>query len=402
LRRVIFWLALWLVAAFGATGEDARARLALVIGNAGYANTPALANPVNDAEDVAKALTSAGFAVTLKRNLGKRDFDLAIAQFTRDARDAEAALFYYAGHGMQYDGVNYVMPVDAVLRDYVSLRYEMVSVDEVKLALESSPGVKILVLDSCRDNPLAKRLMRSLSGAGRGLSGGQGLAPAQPTTGMIIVYATQSGHVALDGTQRNSPFAKAFVEELSKPGLEVAMLFRGVEQKVLTATGGKQSPELSISGVPEYYMTEASPDRRAWDKASAAGDAEALIDFLSRFPASPYARQASAKLQSLQGAKAGDPVEALFWQSTNKGGTIADYAIYLKKYPTGAFAAIAVNRIAALASKPSPAPSSVAETIRASPPIAADAPDVVSNATRPIAAPRPAPRRLVLPAAPHN
>ena len=288
---------------------------------------------------------------------------------------------------MQNNGVNYVMPVDATLQDEVSLRYEMVSVDDIKLALESSPGVKILVLDSCRDNPLADRLMRSLSAAGRGASSVQGLAPAQPTPGMIIVYATQSGHVALDGNARNSPFAKAFVEELATPGLEVAALFRGVEQKVLAATGGQQSPELSISGVPEYYLTEATPDRKAWDRASAAGDANALIDFLSRFPASVYAPEAHAKLQDLQGAKAGDAVEALFWQSTEKGGTIEDYANYLKRYPSGAFATIAVNRIASLAAKPEPAPMpapSPAASAAAAAPTPATTPTVTPVVRNPV------------------
>lgn len=188
--------------------------------------------------------------------------------------------------------------------------------------------------------------------ASRGVAVPKGLAPAQPTPGMIIVYATQSGHVALDGgAARNSPFARAFVDALGVPSLEVAALFRRVEEKVLSETAGLQSPELSISGVPEYYLTTGSPDRQAWDKAS-AGDADALIDFLSRFPASGYAAQAREKLKAIQGAEAGDATEALFWQSTEKNGSIGDYANYLKKYPGGAFSSIAVNRIAALAAKP--------------------------------------------------
>ena len=334
------WIALLLCIAGPASAAN---RIALVIGESAYTNTPALANPGNDADDVAKALTGAGFKVALRRDATKRDFDLALAQFTRDARDAEVVLFYFAGHGMQHGGVNYLMPVDAVMQDEVSLRYEMVSVDDVKLALESSPGVKILVLDSCRDNPLAEKLTRSLTVASRGVAVPKGLAPAQPTPGMIIVYATQSGHVALDGgAARNSPFARAFVDALGVPSLEVAALFRRVEEKVLSETAGLQSPELSISGVPEYYLTTGSPDRQAWDKAS-AGDADALIDFLSRFPASGYAAQAREKLKAIQGAEAGDATEALFWQSTEKNGSIGDYANYLKKYPGGAFSSIAVN-----------------------------------------------------------
>ena len=176
----------------------------------------------------------------------------------------DAALFYYAGHGMQYEGRNYVMPVDAVLRDEISLRYEMTSVDDVKAALEESKGVKILVLDSCRDNPLAEKFARSIVAKTRDLPRTQGLAPPERTNGMVIVYSTQADDVAHDGLGRNSPFSQAFLKELAVPGVEVGVLFRHVEEDVFASTDGRQSPELSISMAPEFYLNQGETDRTAW------------------------------------------------------------------------------------------------------------------------------------------
>ena len=164
-------------------------RVALVIGNGAYKNTPPLANPPNDAADVAEALKAIGFDVTLKIDVEKRQMDQAVAQFAREGKGADAVLFYYAGHGMQYEGRNYLMPVDAELEDEVSLRYEMVSFDDVKATMQLSPGVKIMVLDACRDNPLAERFVRSISRSTRDVPMSRGFAPAEKAQGMIIVYA---------------------------------------------------------------------------------------------------------------------------------------------------------------------------------------------------------------------
>ncbi len=128
--------------------------------------------------------------MTLKLDAEKRQMDQAVAQFARDAGKADAALFYYAGHGMQFQGHNYVMPVDAELQDEISLRYEMIAIDDVKAALQRSGGVKIMVLEFCRNNPLAEKLMRSISVTTRDIPNVQGYARPEKTRGMIIVYAT--------------------------------------------------------------------------------------------------------------------------------------------------------------------------------------------------------------------
>jgi uncharacterized caspase-like protein len=274
-------------------------RVALVIGNSKYTNTPSLVNPENDASDVAEALRTVGFQVTLKLDAEKRQMDQAVAQFAREAGEADAALFYYAGHGMQFQGRNYVMPVDAELQDEISLRYEMTAIDDVKAALERSNGVKIMVLDACRNNPLAAKLVRSISAVTRDIPHVQGYARPEKTRGMIVVYATQADDVANDGAGRNSPFSTAFLKEIKEPGLEIGTMFRRIGGDVYQATNGQQSPELSISLVPEYYLNQSETDQTIWARVRASADAAAIHEFLDRYPESFYAPDAKARLDLL-------------------------------------------------------------------------------------------------------
>jgi hypothetical protein len=174
----------------------------------------------------------------------------AIAQFARDARDADAALFYYAGHGLQHQGLNYLMPTDARLDDEFNLNFEMTRLEDVLLSLGRARGVKILVLDACRRNPLVDRL----AGTTRDFAATRGLARLEARYGMVVAYATQADQVAVDGSGRNSPFTAALVKQLSEPGLEIGMLFRRVAADVNRMTGGRQLPELSVSLLGEFYF----------------------------------------------------------------------------------------------------------------------------------------------------
>jgi hypothetical protein len=275
-------------------------RVALIIGNGAYKNTSALSNPPNDAADVAEALKAIGFAVTLKIDVEKRQMDQAIAQFARDGRGADAVLFYYAGHGMQYGGKNYLMPVDAELQDEVSLRYEMVGFDDVKSTMQLSPGIKIVVLDACRDNPLAERFVRSVKLSTRDVPMSRGFAPPEKAQGMIIVYATQVDDVAQDGIGRNSPFSAAFLKEIREPGLEVGSMFRRIGADVFATTNGRQSPELSISMVPEYFLNQSETDQTVWARIRTHADYSTLKEFLSRYPDSFYAPDARALMDLLE------------------------------------------------------------------------------------------------------
>ena len=299
IRLSVFLLVIGLALLSQGFAAFADKRVALIVGNSKYEHTPHLDNPVNDANDVAQALTAIGFQVTLKLDPSKREMDQSIAQFARDATGADAAMFYYSGHGMQFQGQNYVMPVDAELRDEISLRYEMVGVDDVKLALERANGVKIMILDACRNNPLATQLARSISTSTRGISNVQGYARPEKTQGMIIVYATQANEVAFDGGGRNSPFSAAFLKEVREPGLEIGTMFRRIGAEVYESTKGQQSPELSISLVPEYYLNRSDTDQTVWARIRASADSDAIRKFLTKYPDSFYAPDAKARLELL-------------------------------------------------------------------------------------------------------
>ena len=199
-------------------------RVALVIGNGAYQNTPRLPNPSNDAADVAASLKRSGFETILATDLDKAAMDAAMIRFARASRTADVAIFYYSGHAMQFGGVNYLAPIDAKLTDEADLR-RMVRVDEIVSDLQQAKNLRILVLDSCRDNPLADELKRSI-GTTRALPLQRGLAKIDSPQGMIVAYATQSGRTALDhagvfvhddhaaGTHDGSDFSQCAVPDV--------------------------------------------------------------------------------------------------------------------------------------------------------------------------------------------
>src|SRR5262252_1105292 len=277
----------------------AERRVALVVGNAQYKNPSlVLYNPKNDAEDVAGVLRSLGFEVILTVNAGKRDFDLAMTQFARLATDADAALFYFAGHALQYQGRNYLMPTDAELEDDISLRYQMMMLDDVRAALERTGGIKIMILDACRNNPVVDRLKRRMVGVTRGFDIVRGLARIDKTQGILVAYATAADEVAADGTGRNSPFTGALLKRLQEPGLEIGTMFRRIAADVNDQTKGHQRPEIYISLINEFYLNYK--DRPVWEQIKDSTDPTAFRDFVDRFPASPRASDAEYRLQMLE------------------------------------------------------------------------------------------------------
>jgi len=273
-------------------------RVALVVGNGAYQNTVPLTNPANDAADMALALLSVGFEVSIERNVNKRSLEIAMARFARVAQDADAALFYYAGHGMQYRGVNYLMPIDARLEDEFSVNYELTRIDDVLFALSGARGVKILILDSCRDNPLAERL--NLRAANRDIIATRGLARIEAARGMIIAYATQPNQVAVDGAGRNSPFTGALLKEIEQPGVEIATLFRRVAVNVDRATGGRQLPELSISLSGEFYLNTHETDVQAWARIRESSRITDLQEFIRQYPQSLLMADARTRIAALE------------------------------------------------------------------------------------------------------
>ncbi len=282
---------------FAASAGHAEKRVALVIGNATYEHTQPLANPRNDADDLASALKRVGFDVALERDLDKRGMERAIAQFARDARDADAALFYYAGHGLQHRGLNYLMPADARLDDEFSLNFEMTRLDDVLLSLGQARGVRILVLDACRRNPLVDRLAGVATT--RDFAAARGLARLNAGQGMVVAYATQADQVAADGRGRNSPFTAALVRRIDEPGLEIGTLFRRVAADVNRATGGRQLPELSVSLLGEFYFTRVDSDVQAWAKVRGSQDPKELQRFIDQYTVSPLVVDARERLETL-------------------------------------------------------------------------------------------------------
>jgi uncharacterized caspase-like protein len=281
------------------SGACAEQRVALVVGNAQYKNPNlVLYNPKNDAEDVAGVLRSLGFEVILRVDAGKRDFDLAMTQFARLATDADAALFYFAGHALQYQGRNYLMPTDAELEDDISLRYQMMMLDDVRAALERTVGVKIMILDACRNNPVVDRLKRRMVGVTRGFDLVRGLARIDKAQGIVVAYATAADEVAADGAGRNSPFTAALLKRLLEPGLEIGTMFRRIAADVNEQTKGHQRPEIYTSLINEFYLNYK--DRPVWEQIKDSADPAAFRDFVNRFPASPRASDAEYRLQMLE------------------------------------------------------------------------------------------------------
>jgi len=288
-----------LLALLSASAACAERRVALVIGNSQYKNSNlVLFNPKNDAEDVAASLRSLGFEVILKIDADRRDFDLAMTQFARVATYADTALFYYAGHALQHQGQNYLMPTDAQLEDEISLRYEMVSLDDVRAGLERAGGVKIMILDACRNNPVLDRLKRRMTGMTRNVDTVRGLARISGAQGEVVAYATAADQVAADGSGRNSPFTAALLKRLAEAGLEIGTMFRRVAADVTEQTKGRQHPELLISLISEYYLNQN--DRPLWERIKDTADPAAFRDFIDRFPSSPRASDARYRLQILE------------------------------------------------------------------------------------------------------
>ncbi|MBN9673494.1 caspase family protein [Roseibium aggregatum] len=213
-------------------------RVALVVGNAAYRNVGTLANPVSDAEAVGAALRRLGFDVTLSLNLSKHEFESRLADFSDRVSKAEIAIVYYAGHGMEMDGRNYLVPTDARLVSDNRVRFEAVSLDTVLAALEGARGLRLVLLDACRDNPFVRDMRRTL--ATRSI--GRGLAEIEVQPGILVSYAAAAGTTALDGAGDHSPYTEGLLTYLEQPGLEINLLFRKVADYVQEKTNRRQVP----------------------------------------------------------------------------------------------------------------------------------------------------------------
>lgn len=337
-------------------------RVALVIGNGAYLHAPHLPNPPHDAEDVGAALKRTGFETIVGLDLDKNKMEDAAIKFARAARNADVAVFYYSGHALQYAGVNYLIPVDAELADEADLR-RATRVDDILEDLKQAKNLRILVLDSCRDNPLADQLKRSI-GTTRSAAIQRGLAKIESPDGTIISYSTQAGRTAADGDGRNSPYTTAFLRHVEEKE-DISAVFHHISADVYATSGGGQVPELSLSFFGEFYLNgklqvtitpgKPAPDACAdaaghWKSTEAVGSAAAFEDHLTRFPNCAYAGLARARIDDLKSkdkAKKNE-LELAFWNSIKDSGDAAMFRDYLARFPDGVFVAIARERVATL------------------------------------------------------
>jgi uncharacterized caspase-like protein len=228
-------------------------RVALVIGNSNYQWVGRLRNPARDAASIANELRRVGFQqVLLKNDLTRSELDGVLRQFSRQTEGADWAVIYYAGHGLEMSGINYLIPVDAKIESDRDVEFETVSMGRAMASVEGAKRLRLIVLDACRNNPFLSQMRRT--GVARSI--GRGLALIEPEAGSLVVYAAKHGETAADGDDLNSPFAAALAKRISTPGIEVRRLFDLVRDDVLASTNRRQQPFSygSLSGSEDFYF----------------------------------------------------------------------------------------------------------------------------------------------------
>jgi uncharacterized caspase-like protein len=297
---------------FFISAEPARAekRVALVIGISRYQQVPPLGNPAHDAAAMGALFKKAGFdVVDDKRDLGIVDLRRAVREFSEKAQDADIAVVYYAGHGIEVDGLNYLVPADAKLARDFDVDDEAVSLDRVLRALDPVKHLRLVILDACRDNPLAGAIKKSV--ATRSI--GRGLAKVEPTTpNTLVAFATKAGAVADDGNGENSQYTSALVKYIAEPGVDVRVAFGRVRDEVLKKTSNRQEPFVygSLGGdnlalVPQPAKPpETEADARIdYEYAAQIGTKDVWDSFLEKHPAGFYSNLARAQVKRLVAAE---------------------------------------------------------------------------------------------------
>ena len=304
--NLIFW-----IQCIASQATPIEKRVALVIGNSAYQNTPPLANPRNDAIEMGKMLKRLGFDVDVVVDATKPQMDQALRRFGNKLEGSSAAVFYYAGHGIQVDGTNYILPIDSTLKNERDLSWEASDLTTVLKQMEGHNRVNLLFLDACRDNPLSQTLARGM-GESRSSSIGRGLAPMKANAGTLISYSTKEGEVAADGKGKHSPYTEALLKNIETPGVEIGLMLRKVREEVIAATKNKQVPWEYGSLLGEFYFT------------------------------GPVTIQVQPKADK---STAGSKNDSLYWESIMNDTDTAAFEEYLKKYPNGEFVEIAKRKI---------------------------------------------------------
>jgi uncharacterized caspase-like protein/uncharacterized Zn-binding protein involved in type VI secretion len=314
--RIIRFLAALTSAVALCDMAQAQDRVALVVGNSKYINANIVPNAVNDARVMARTLREIGFGVADGYDLSRDNMERQIREFLRRSESARVALFFYAGHGLQVDGRNYLLPVNTKLEAASDLGFETIGLDSVLESLDGTLRTNIIILDACRNNPFAQSFA-SRFGAARSVTVLSGLAGyANLGAGTLIAFSTAPGAVALDGDGSNSPFTKALAQHVRTPGLEVRQMLTRVRADVAAETRGRQIPwdnssllgEVYLVGLgkPEPQRVDVSPaapstatDDVLWEAIKNSGVAAVFEEFANRFPTSRHAREAQGRLEEL-------------------------------------------------------------------------------------------------------
>ncbi len=251
-------------------------RIALVFGMADYKYLPGLTNTRNDAEAISQTLEGIGFDVTLAVDASGAEMDRLLDQFAFKSEVADLALIYFAGHGIEVQGENFLIPIDANVTSNKDVQSQSPSLKKLLAAVDRARKMRIVILDSCRDNPLGDSIdlaaveAEETDTATETTRGGSGLAAANPDRGTLVAFAAKDGQVALDGTGNNSPFALSLMDKMTKPGLEISLMFRQVRDSVLQRTGNLQEPHTygSLTGIP-FYLAGPGDGQNGLDQSSA-------------------------------------------------------------------------------------------------------------------------------------
>ena len=320
MRRLLIILVACVLVSVPIVGDAApERRVALVIGNSNYMDAP-LRNPVNDATDMASVLKKLGFSVTLKTDANQRAMKESIRSFGRQLTNGGVGLFYFAGHGIQYRGRNYLMPVHAEVNSEADVEYEAVDAGRVLAQMESAGNnLNIIILDACRNNPFARSFR----------SADKGLAKMDAPTGSILAYATAPGSVAADGHGRNGLYTEKLLKRMQTPGITVERMFKLVRKDVTRGSGKNQVPWESSSLMGDFYFITSKakshkPDRgisiegrdakktpnagdEAWNIVKTSTIVEDYIFFLEEYPESKFSGAAKLKIRQLRNKRKSSP-----------------------------------------------------------------------------------------------
>ena len=355
----------------------AERRVALVIGNSDYAHATRLPNPQNDARAIGDKLTQIGFEVFLHENLGGQDFRVALGTFAEEALRADLAVVFYAGHGIEMGGRNYLIPIDAKMTSEATAQFEAISLDNMLTTVRNAGKMGLVMLDACRDNPFANT-MEHKNGT-RAVSRGLAAVSLEGEAGTLVSFAAQAGDTADDGDGMHSPYTEALLQLLAEPGLEIGALFQKVTKVVRDKTDGRQKPMYRIQPPDDlvYLVPTAAPAPQTsqpttqtaaptptedplivYLNAVQSGARAPLEDFIARYPS--HAKVADAKQLLI------DIADREFWETTKARNTINDYNTYILAFSNGRFVTEAKERMTALqlaaAPKPKPTPQVQTQT----------------------------------------